>query len=62
MKRNTALAAICTAALIACATTSMPAFAQTPSATAQADAGLKTAVANTARAEAHKVRDTHRHP
>lgn len=62
MKRNTALAAICTAALIACSTTTVLAFAQTPSATAQADAGLKTAIANPDRAAAHKIRDTHRNP
>ncbi len=62
LKRNAALAAICSAALLASAAIGAVAIAQTPAATAQADAGLKTAVANTARADAHKVRDTHRHP
>lgn len=62
MKRNAALAAICSAVLLTSAAVGAAAIAQTPSATAQADAGLKTAIANTARADAHKVRDAHRHP
>ncbi|HOZ29052.1 MAG TPA: hypothetical protein PLH23_17190 [Hyphomonadaceae bacterium] len=62
MKRHTALAAICTIALLSTASVAPVAFAQMPGATAQADAGLKTAVANKDRAEAHKVRDAHRHP
>ena len=62
MKRHTALAAICTIALLSTASVTTAAFAQTPGTTAQADAGLKTAVANKDRAEAHKVRDAHRHP
>lgn len=62
MKSHTALAAICTIALLSTASVATAAFAQTPGATAQADAGLKTAVANKDRAEAHKVRDAHRHP
>lgn len=62
MKSHTALAAICAIALLSTASVATAAFAQTPGATAQADAGLKTAVANKDRAEAHKVRDAHRHP
>lgn len=62
MKSHTALAAICTIALLSTASVATVAFAQTPGATAQADVGLKTAVANKDRAEAHKVRDEHRHP
>ena len=62
MKSHTALAAICTIALLSTASVTTAAFAQTPGTTAQADAGLKTAVANKDRAEAHKVRDAHRHP
>lgn len=62
LKRNTALAAICSAALLATAAVGAVAIAQTPSATAQVDAALKTAIANTGRADAHKVRDVHRHP
>ena len=61
MKRNNALAAICTAALLSCAVAT-PAFAQTPTAAVLPDAGLKTATSNAARADAHKVRDTHRNP
>jgi len=62
LKSHTALAAICTIALLSTASVTTAAFAQTPGTTAQADAGLKTAVANKDRAEAHKVRDAHRHP
>jgi len=62
LKRNALLAAICSAALLASAGAGAVAIAQTPSATAQVDAGLKAAIANTSRAEAHKVRDAHRHP
>lgn len=62
LKRNTALAAICSAALLATAAVGAVAIAQTPSATAQVDAALKTAIANTGRSDAHKVRDVHRHP
>ena len=61
MKHNAKLAAICTAALLACSIAA-PAFAQTPTASAMPDAGLKTATGNAARAETHKVRDAHRHP
>lgn len=60
MKRNTVLAAICTATLLA--SVAAPALAQTPTAAALPDAELKTATANAARAEAHKVRDPHRNP
>lgn len=60
MKRNTALAAMCTAALFASIVA--PALAQTPTAAALPDTGLKTATANAARADAHKVRDTYRNP
>lgn len=62
MKRNAALAAICSAALLASAAVGAVAIAQTPTAAVQVDAGLKTAIANTARADAHKLRDAHRHP
>ncbi len=62
MKRTTALAAICAAALLSGALPAALAIAQTPTATAQADAGLKTAIANAARQDSHKVRDAHRHP
>jgi predicted methyltransferase len=60
LKRFTALAAICTA--IASATLVMTPVAIAQTTTAKADAGLSTAIANAARADAHKVRDTHRHP
>jgi predicted methyltransferase len=61
LKRTTVLAAL--AALgAACITPLMITHAQAPTAAAQADAGLKAAIANPARAEAHKMRDAHRHP
>ena len=60
MKRYATLAAICTAALLASAVA--PALAQTPTVAALPDANLKTAIANPARADAHKVRDTYRNP
>jgi len=62
LKRNAALVALCTAALFACVTTALPASAQTPAVSAQADAGLNTAIANPARSQTHKIRDAHRHP
>lgn len=62
MKRNAALAAICSAALLTSAAVGAVAIAQTPSAAAQVDAGLKAAIANAERAGVHKVRDAHRHP
>lgn len=61
MKRNTALAAICTAALLVCAAAA-PAHAQTPTVAAQADAALVAAISNAARSDANKARDDHRNP
>jgi predicted methyltransferase len=61
LKRTSALAALSLAALLAAAIPTSIALAQTPTA-AVADAGLKAAIANPARAEAHKVRDGYRHP
>jgi predicted methyltransferase len=61
LKRHALFAALSAAALIACAA---PVIAQTPAATAavKADAQLSASVANPARQQTHKVRDTHRHP
>lgn len=63
MKRTILLAAISAAALFAC--TTPPASvdgAAGAATTAVADAGLKAAIANPARAAANSVRDGHRHP
>ena len=64
MKRHTLLAALSVAAMIACASPAvMTAVAQTPTAAAaKPDAQLTAALANPSRAQANKVRDTHRHP
>src|SRR5690606_8974282 len=61
LKRHALLGALCSAVVIAAAG---PAIAQTPTAAAEAkaDAQLSAAIANTARQDAHKVRDPHRHP
>ena len=62
LKRLAALAAISLAAFGAAALPAMTALAQTPTSKVEADAKLKAAVANPARADARKVRDAHRHP
>ncbi|MDP3740037.1 MAG: hypothetical protein Q8R02_21820 [Hyphomonadaceae bacterium] len=64
MKRQTTLALLCSAMLIAAPAVMLTATAQSPSAkpVAAADANLTTAIANPARRQAHKVRDAHRHP
>jgi len=63
LKRTILLAAIGAAALFACTTPPAPVDGAADAVTAAvADAGLTAAIANPARADAHKVRDVHRHP
>lgn len=62
MKRTAMLAALSLAAMVAAAIPATTALAQHGAQTAAADAGLKAAIANPARAETHTVRDVHRHP